>query len=137
MRMTKSKYKNKKLTSDDGQKWDSKKEYARFKFLLDAENKGIITGLQRQVKYELVPSIKEKYIKQLKTKEKECERTIQFAITYRGDFSYYKNGVLVVEDVKASPQTAALDKAFLLKEKLFRWKYGFSIKRVYKETDEI
>jgi hypothetical protein len=130
------KYRNTKVEFDRV-KFDSKREKDRYVFLKQKEKEGVISDLKLQPKYELIPAIKEKYIKQLKTKTKECERTLQFAITYRGDFSYYKNGVLVVEDVKASPQTAALDKAFLLKEKLFRWKYGFSIKRVYKETDEI
>jgi hypothetical protein len=50
---------------------------------------------------------------------------------------YVKDGVNIVEDVKASPKFASLDKVFLLKEKLFRWKFGFSIKRVYKPNDLI
>lgn len=130
------KYNNKKVEYN-GILFDSKKEKDRFVFLKDAEEQGLISNLQRQVKFELIPAIKEKYIKHLKTKEKECERTVQLAISYTCDFQYEKDGVVVVEDVKASPNLAALDKSFVLKEKLFRYKYGFSIKRVYKPNEKI
>lgn len=131
----KRKYKN-TVIEHEGIKFDSKKEMKRFIVLKDAETKGIISDLQRQVKFELIPAIKEEYIEHLKTKDKIKTRTVQLAITYTADFCYYKDGVYVVEDVKASPKMAALDKSFLIKEKLFRWKFGFSIKRIYKPNDE-
>lgn len=129
-----NKYGNKKVEYN-GIVFDSKKEKDRYVVLKDAETKGIIKDLRTQVKFELIPAIREQYTKQLKTKEKTEERTVQKAITYTCDFQYEKDGVKIVEDVKASPKTAALDKAFLLKEKLFRYMYGFPIKRVYKATD--
>lgn len=128
------KYNNKKV-EHNGILFDSKKEKDRFVFLKDAEEQGLISNLQRQVKFELLPAIKEKYIKHLKTKEKECERTVQLAISYTCDFQYEKDGVVVVEDIKPSP--ALIPKEFVLKEKLFRYKYGFSIKRVYKPNEKI
>lgn len=128
------KYNNKKVEYN-GILFDSKKEKDRFVFLKDAEEQGLISNLQRQVKFELIPAIKEKYIKHLKTKEKECERTVQLAISYTCDFQYEKDGVMVVEDIKPSP--ALIPKEFVLKEKLFRYKYGFSIKRVYKPNEKI
>lgn len=131
----KRKYKN-TVIEHEGIKFDSKKEMKRFIVLKDAEKKGIISDLKLQVKFELIPSIFEDYTVQLKTKEKTKTRLIQRAITYTCDFQYIKNGELVVEDVKASPKMAALDKSFLIKEKLFRWKFGFSIKRIYKPNDE-
>lgn len=128
------KYNNKKVEYN-GILFDSKKEKDRFVFLKEAEEQGLISNLQRQVKFELLPAIKEKYIKHLKTKEKECERTVQLAISYTCDFQYEKDGVMVVEDIKPSP--ALIPKEFVLKEKLFRYKYGFSIKRVYKPNEKI
>ena len=128
------KYNNKKVEYN-GILFDSKKEKDRFVFLKDAEEQGLISNLQRQVKFELIPAIKEKYIKHLKTKEKECERTVQLASSYTCDFQYEKDGVVVVEDIKPSP--ALIPKEFVLKEKLFRYKYGFSIKRVYKPNEKI
>lgn len=128
------KYNNKKV-EHNGILFDSKKEKDRFVFLKEAEEQGLISNLQRQVKFELLPAIKEKYLKHLKTKEKECERTVQLAISYTCDFQYEKDGVMVVEDIKPSP--ALIPKEFVLKEKLFRYKYGFSIKRVYKPNEKI
>lgn len=131
-----SKYGNSKVEYQ-GIKFDSKREMQRYIILKDAENKGLISDLRMQVKFELIPAVKETYIQHLKTKDKECTKTLQLPITYTCDFAYIKDGELVVEDVKASPKTAALDKVFLIKEKLFRWKFGFSIKRVYKPNDEV
>ena len=130
------KYNNTKIEFE-GIKFDSKREMKRYLVLKEAQDKGIISDLELQPKYELIPAIREEYIKHLKTKDKVETRTVQLAITYTADFRYKKDGVTVVEDVKASPNMAALDKAFLLKEKMFRYFFGFPIKRVYKETDPI
>jgi hypothetical protein len=130
------KYNNTKVEFDNI-KFDSKREMKRYLVLKEAQEKGVITDLELQPKYELIPAIREEYIKHLKTKDKVETRTVQLAITYTADFRYKKDGVTVVEDVKASPNMAALDKAFLLKEKMFRYFFGFPIKRVYKETDPI
>ena len=131
-----NKYGNKKVEYD-GLKFDSKKEKDRYIFLKAQEKLGNIQDLQLQVKYELIPAIKEEYVEHLKTKDRVKTRTVQLAITYTCDFQYYKNGELVTEDVKASPKSASLDKSFILKEKIFRWKFGRSIKRVYKPAEQI
>ncbi len=130
------KYNNTKVEFDNI-KFDSKREMKRYLVLKEAQEKGVITDLELQPKYELIPAIREEYIKHLKTKDKVETRTVQLAITYTADFRYKKDNITVVEDVKASPNMAALDKAFLLKEKMFRYFFGFPIKRVYKETDPI
>ena len=93
----------------------------------------MITDLQRQVKFELIPAVREKYIKHLKTKDKECERTLQLPITYTCDFQYTKNGETIVEDVKASPKM--LPKYFVLKEKMMFALKGIKIKRVFSDTE--
>lgn len=134
MRVTKNKYGNKRVTIC-GIEFDSKKEGQRYLVLREAQEKGIISDLELQPQYELIPKVTETYVKHLKTKDKVCERMVQLPITYKGDFRYVKDGVTVVEDVKASAYM--LDPKFLIKEKLFRWRFGFSIKRVYKPTDEI
>ena len=131
-----SKYRNKKVIIDDIE-FDSKREGQRYLVLKDALERGVISNLILQPKFELIPAIREEYVKHLKTKDKVETRTVQLAITYKADFQYDKDGLTIVEDVKASPKMTALDKAFLIKEKLFRWRFGFSIKRVYKENDPI
>ena len=130
----KSKYNNKKIVNEFG-KWDSKKEFKRWLVLKEAEAQGMITDLQRQVKFELIPAVREKYIKHLKTKDKECERTLQLPITYTCDFAYYKDGEYVVEDCKISPKVKP-DK-YILKNKMMFALKGIRIKEVYKENDPI
>ena len=129
-----NKYRNKKV-SFQGEEFDSKRELQRYIVLKDAESKGIIQNLQKQVKFELIPKIEEDVVVHLKRKDKIQRKTIQLPIVYRADFVYEKDGVMVVEDVKISDYL--LPKDYILKEKLFRWKYGFSIKRVYKPNDVI
>ena len=129
-----NKYGNKRFVADSVQ-WDSKKEYQRWLVLRQAEADGLISDLERQPKFELIPAIKETYIKHLKTKDKVCERVVQLACSYTADFRYVKDGKVVVEDVKISPKM--LPPEYILREKMFRAKFGFSIKRVFNPTDEI
>lgn len=128
------KYGNTKVEYD-GLKFDSKKEKDRYIVLKDAEKKGIITNLKTQVKFELIPAVKEEYIEHLKTKDKVKTRTLQLPITYTCDFMYVKDGVEVIEDVKASPKM--LPKEFILKEKMMFALKGIKIKKVYKTTEMI
>lgn len=130
------KYKNKKVDYE-GVTFDSKKERDRYLVLKDAESKGRISNLERQVKFVLVPAIREKYVEQLKTKERVKERTIQKAITYTCDFAYFVDGEYVVEDVKASPKQSALDKAYVLKKKMMLAFHGIFIKEVYTYNESI
>jgi hypothetical protein len=128
------KYNNKNVIYDNI-KFDSTKEGKRYLVLKQAEKDGIISNLELQVKFELIPSIKEEYVKHLKTKDKMLTRTLQLPITYICDFRYTKNGNIVIEDVKASPKMIPSD--YKLKEKLFFWKFGTRIRRVFSETETI
>ena len=119
----------------NGLKFDSKKEYQRYLVLKEAEDQGIITDLRTQVKYELIPAVVEEYIEHLKTKDKVKTRTLQLAITWTADFVYLKDGEEVVEDVK--PSKALLSDRFVIKEKLFFWKYRKRIRLVYNINDPI
>jgi hypothetical protein len=129
-----SKYNNHKVNIC-GIDFDSTKESKRYLILKDAERKGLISNLQLQVKYELIPPIKEEYVEHLKTKDKMKVRTLQLPITYTCDFQYTKDNETVIEDVKASPKM--IPKEFTLKEKLFFWKYRIKIRKVYKPTEAI
>lgn len=123
-----NKYNNTKVEYD-GIKFDSKREMQRYILLREAEENGIISNLELQVKYELIPAVREEYIEHLKTKDKVKTRTLQLPITYTCDFQYLKDGVLIVEDVKASPKM--LPKEFVLKEKMMFALKGIRIKKVY------
>ena len=109
-----SKYRNTKVVID-GEKFDSKHEAERWIELKYMERAGLIYGLQRQVKIELVPNIYE---------DKKC---VQRAAHYIADFSYMRGGEKIIEDAK-SPAT--ITDVYKLKKKLVRWLYGIEIKEV-------
>jgi hypothetical protein len=67
----------------DGQTFDSQLEAARWMELRALERAGFITGLRRQVAFEIIP----------KTKRNRARR-------YTADFAYTENGKAVAEDAK-------------------------------------
>lgn len=130
------KYGNRKVTFK-GETFDSARERDRYIYLLEQEGRGNIMYLRRQVAYELVPEITESVEVQLKTKTKTVVKVVQRAVTYRCDFEYVRcsDGATIVEDVKICP--ALIPKEYVIKEKLFRWRFGFPIRRVYSATEGV
>lgn len=128
----KSKYRNKKIEVD-GISFDSKKEARRYKELLLMEQAGEISGLQRQVKYVLIPSqyeVIERYSKTGK-RLKDGQRCIEKECSYIADFVYQQDGKTVVEDTKGyrNPSTAGYA-YFVLKRKLMLHVHGIQIKEI-------
>lgn len=107
-----SKYHSRKITRD-GMTFDSVKEYRRFCELRLIERSGAITDLQRQVKFELIPS------------QRIGGKVIERACSYIADFVYIENGKKVVEDTKGfrTPD-------YIIKRKLMLWVHGIRIKEV-------
>lgn len=132
--MKRAKYGNVKVVVD-GVSFDSKRESQRYLVLRQAQEDGIISDLELQPKFELIPAIREKYVKHLKTKDKICERTVQLPITYTADFAYVKDGLRVIEDVKISPHL--LPKELSLKVKMMRFFHNITVKLVFKPNDTI
>lgn len=85
-----------------GKKFDSLAESRRFAELSRLQRLGIITDLRRQVPFELIPA-------QYDEEGKILER----AVTYKADFTYERDGALVVEDVKG-----VRTKDYVIKRKL-------------------
>lgn len=129
-----NKYKNRKCIYN-GIKFDSQKERDRYIYLKEFEDKGFISDLRLQVKYELIPAVREDYVEHLKTKDKIKQRTLQLAITYTCDFQYIKDGELVVEDVKSNPKM--LTKEYQLKKKMLFALKRIKIREVYKPNETI
>lgn len=105
------KYHNKKVVRD-GETFDSVKEYHRWIELCLLEKGGVISDLQRQVKYVLIPS------------QKEGKKTIERECSYRADFVYTDNetGETVVEDVKGMRT-----EVYKIKRKLMLWVHHIKI----------
>lgn len=117
-----SKYKNIKservLQNGDIVKFDSKKEALRFDTLFLLAKQGSIKNLILQPEFEIIPSVK-------------WNNKTLCKIKYIADFKYEKDGLVIVEDVKASA-TYQTD-VYKLKKRLFLLKYGKEIilKEVY------
>lgn len=108
-----SKYKNKKVEVD-GIKFDSKKEATRYKELKLLERSGVISELQLQVKFVLIPKQKG---------EREC--------SYYADFVYKNNKTneVIVEDVKPSPKYQT--DVYKIKKKLMLYIHNIRINEIY------
>lgn len=107
-----SKYNNSK---HDGH--DSKKEARRATELKLLEKAGIISNLQEQVVYELIPS---QY--RIVDGKKKC---IERAMKYIADFQYVENGNTVVEDAKGFRTDV-----YRIKKKLMLYFHDIQIKEV-------
>lgn len=105
-----SKYGNHE-TECDGFIFDSKREADRWVELTHMARAGLITKLERQVKYVLVP-------------KQEGEQ----AVTYVADFVYEQDGQTVVEDVKS--EATRKDKVYIIKRKLMRYMRGIKIQEI-------
>jgi hypothetical protein len=96
-----------------GETFDSQRECNRYCELAMLQKAGEISGLRRQVKYELIPA------------QKVGGKTVERATTYIADFVYNEDGKTVVEDVKGvrTPE-------YKIKRKLMLWLKGIRIKEV-------
>lgn len=110
--MRTTKYGSKKTTVN-GITFDSKKEANRFCELRLLERVGKVTDLQRQVKFELIPS------------QRVDGKVVERACSYVADFVYMQDGKKVVEDTKGF-KTAD----YIIKRKLMLWVHGIQIKEI-------
>ena len=100
----------------DGEVFDSRKEYYRWCDLKLLRRAGVISELNRQVKYLLIPGQRD-----------EIGKLIEREVIYIADFEYIQDGKKVVEDVKGYKRGAAYH-LFTIKRKLMLWKYGIRVK---------
>lgn len=123
------KYKNKKITID-GETFDSRKEYCRYVQLNHMERMGQISNLQRQVRYELVPTQYEsvpRYSEKTGQRLKDGQKLVEHGVYYVADFVYsLKDGATVVEDVKGYKEGSAYA-IFSIKRKLMLKVHGIKI----------
>lgn len=109
---------NAKKVYFDGIAFDSKKEANRWAELKLLERAGLISNLDRQVRFELIPNQRD-----------ENNKVIERKIDYIADFVYTKNGQQIVEDVKGYKGSIAYQ-LFVIKRKLMLYNYGIKIKEV-------
>jgi len=107
--MAKSKYGNKK-TINNGLIFDSGRESRRWSQLVLMQKMGIISGLERQITFELIPK--------QKLANGKCERACKYIL----DFRYIKDGVTIFEDSKGMKC-----QSYIIKRKLMLYLYGIEI----------
>lgn len=109
VKRSKSKMHNIK-TEVDGIEFDSKAEARRYSELKLLQRGGVISGLELQKRYELIPK--------QRLSSGMCER----ACHYVADFVYVMNGQLVCEDSKGM-----LTKDYIIKRKLMKFIHNIEI----------
>lgn len=113
IRLSYNKHGNKKVIVG-GQSFDSKREYSTWTCLCSLQSSGKISSLNRQVPFVLVPGVR-----------LYGEKRAKPAITYRADFTYMENGVLIVADAK-SPHLRK-DPVYRIKKHLMKYVHGIDI----------
>ena len=110
MKPCRSKYHSRKVTND-GETFDSVKEYRRWCELKLLERAGQINGLERQKQFELIPS------------QRMGGKVVERACNYIADFTYWQDDRFVVEDTKGfkTPE-------YRIKKKLLLYVHGIRIK---------
>lgn len=109
---TKSKYHSTKQIID-GHVFASKKEAARYEELKLLERAGIISGLELQKRFELIPS------------QRIDGKVVERPCYYVCDFAYCEGGKQVIEDAKGMKT-----EVYKIKKKLMLYKYGIIIREV-------
>ncbi|MFA6315714.1 MAG: DUF1064 domain-containing protein [Candidatus Paceibacterota bacterium] len=93
-----------------GERFDSQVEAARYLVLLERQNRGQISGLRPQPRYELQAAFRDN------------QGRMTRAITYVADFEYSdQGGQLVAEDVKGGEATQT--QVWRIKAKMFKHRY--------------
>lgn len=127
----KTKFNNKKIENADGV-FDSIGEYKRWLVLKDAQRRGEIFNLRRQVKYVLLPTQYRTEVVHLKTKDKVVKRVAEREVTYTADFVYDKLLDVVVEDYKGYPNDR-----WPLKKAMMLYFHGIAIREVKEPTEPV
>ena len=126
-----TKYNSIQTKTFDGIVHDSKREASRWTKLKLLEKAGITSDLQRQVKFDLLPTQYEEcteVYKRGKNKGKLKQgKVIELGVSYVADFVYIDNATnkMVVEDAKG-----VRTKDYILKRKMMLYFYGIRIVEV-------
>lgn len=125
-----NKYGNRKVSTIDGEVFDSQREATRYQELKLLERAGAIKDLKRQVSYELIPVQREpNTLNKIDSKRGRViqGKVIEKAVSYIADFVYTDaaTGEVVVEDTKGFRT-----KDYILKRKMLLYFHGIRIKEI-------
>lgn len=125
-----NKYGNRKVSTIDGEVFDSQREATRYQELKLLERAGAIKDLKRQVSYELIPTQREpNTLNKIDSKRGRViqGKVIEKAVSYIADFVYTDaaTGEVVVEDTKGFRT-----KDYVIKRKLMLYMHNIRIKEI-------
>ena len=83
-----------------GIEFDSRVEGQRWLYLNEMQKRGEISGLRRQVRFEIISKTTKQVPVQLKTKIRYDTKVVEMSSNYTADFVYLERGRYVMEDVK-------------------------------------
>lgn len=130
----------------NGLKFASKAERDRYIYLHTLEQKGVISGLKTQVRYELIPAQYEEretgeyYSRGEKKGQPKTKRVcVEQSVCYYADFEYYKDGEKITEDVKGYSVNKrgmynSTYNVFSIKRKLMLWLHGIKVREIKKSN---
>lgn len=124
----KNRYYGTKKVEFEGITFDSAPEVDRYRILREAQKRGLISDLQLQKVFTLIPRQTEAVEVKLKTKTKIVEKFCEHPVTYAADFVYIRDGKEVVEDIKGFTT-----EDYILKRKMMRY-FGHPIREVFDPT---
>ena len=129
-----NKYHAKKVQDPHTGYWfDSKAELTRWYELKLLERAGKVTGLKRQVSFQLIPTHRAESTEVYKAgPQKGLPKpgaVIEKEVKYVADFTYYLDGEYIVEDVKGLKRGAAYE-LYKIKRKLMLDRHGIRINEV-------
>ena len=101
----------------NGRSFDSRAEYERWLELRDLEQRGVISELKDHPQFEIIP------------RQVGPDGNILFRnAKYTADFSYIRDGKLIVEDVKS--EFTRMEKDYILRRKLMLFHNGIYVTEV-------
>lgn len=128
-----TKYHSKKTPCSYGHIHDSRTEANRCNVLHQLQQMKKISGLETQKKYVLIPAQRAKgdgfYTKGKNKGKPKPGKVIEKECAYYADFVYYKDGELIVEDVKGMKKGGAYE-LYKIKRKLMLERYGIRITEI-------
>lgn len=110
-----TKYRSVDVVTDRGLRFRSKKEEKRYYELLELLEAGVISDLKLEPQFTLIEGYKKPNGERVKR------------MRYTADFSYIRNGKLVVEDVKSRPTKTT---SYQIRKNMMQDKYGITITEI-------
>lgn len=119
----------------DGKKFQSRLEGDRWMFLSQKQNEGVISDLEMQKTFILIPKQYKDVKKQLKTKVKIVRQVAERDCRYIADFVYKKGDQIVVEDTKSD--ATVKKESYVIKRKLLLYLHGIMIRQVKDAREDV